>query len=75
MKLSTGSDLTRVPVKEETMLHMLPTTNVIPQHHSGLHLVWTPINADANGPVTAHWIDTPQLDEGTEQEEQIATIS
>jgi hypothetical protein len=47
------------------MLHLLHTSNVIPQHHSELHLVWIPMNADANGLVTAHWIDTPQLDEGT----------
>ena len=51
------------------MLHLLHTSNVIPQHHSELHLVWIRMNADANGLVTAHWIDTPQLDEGTELEE------
>lgn len=51
------------------MLHTLPTSNVIPQHHSDFHLVWVEVNADPDGPLTAHWIDTPQLDEGTEQEE------
>jgi hypothetical protein len=57
------------------MLHILYTTNLIPQHHSELHLVWIPIDGDENGPVAAHWVDTPQLDESTEQEEQIATTS
>jgi hypothetical protein len=51
------------------MLHTLHTSNVIPQRFSKLHRVWIPINADVNGLVTAHWIDTPLLDEGTEQEE------
>jgi hypothetical protein len=56
------------------MLHMPHTSTVIPQHHSELRLVWIAINADANGPVSGHWIDTPQLD-GTEQEEANERIS
>jgi hypothetical protein len=57
------------------MSHKIDTTNVYPQHHSELHLIWTPVDADENGPVTPHWIDTPELDESAEQEEQIGTIS
>jgi len=29
---------------------MLHTSTVIPQHHSELHLVWQPVNADAKWP-------------------------
>jgi len=69
MKLSTGSDLIRVPVRRKPCFtcFILQTSflNTTPNFTSS----GMPMNADAHGLVTAHWIDTPQLDEGTEQEE------
>jgi len=51
------------------MLRTLHASNVISQHHSELHLVWSLVDTEVKATLTAHWIDTPQIDESIEQEE------
>ena len=53
------------------MLRTLHASNVIPQHHSELHLIWSLINAEVKATLIGHWVDTP-LGESTEQGEQNA---